>query len=74
MRARFIDTTARLLDEDPRVALVLADISADSFAAAARAHPQRVINVGIREQLMVGVAGGLALTACGRWCTRSQAF
>jgi transketolase len=62
MRARFIDTTTRLLDEDPRVALVLADISADSFAPAARAHPRRVINVGIREQLMVGVAGGLALT------------
>ena len=38
MRARFIDTTTRLLDDDPRVALVLADISADSFAPAARAH------------------------------------
>lgn len=62
MRNRFIDTTTRLLDEDPRVALVLADISADSFAPAARAHPDRVLNVGIREQLMIGVAGGLALT------------
>ena len=40
-----------LLDDDPRVALVLADISADSFAPAARGHPDRVINVGIREQL-----------------------
>ena len=62
MRARFINTTTRLLDEDPRLALVLADISTDSFAPARRAHPDRVINVGIREQLMTSVAGGLALT------------
>ena len=62
MRTRFIDTTTALLDEDPRVALVLADISTDSFRPAARAHPDRVHNVGIREQLLIGVAGGLALT------------
>ncbi|AWI32117.1 transketolase family protein [Streptomyces tirandamycinicus] len=62
MRERFISSTTRLLDEDPRLALVLADISADGFRPAARAHPSRVINVGIREQLMIGVGGGLALT------------
>ncbi|MDO3703530.1 transketolase [Micromonospora sp. C28SCA-DRY-2] len=62
MRETFVDTTTALLAEDPRTALVLADISAAAFAAAARRHPDRVLNVGIREQLMVGVAGGLALT------------
>jgi transketolase len=51
-----------LLDEDPRTAVVLADISAEAFAPAARRHPDRVINVGIREGLMAGVGGGLALT------------
>ena len=51
----------RLLDDDPRTAIVLADISADAFAEAARRHPDRVLNVGIREPLMVSVAGGLAL-------------
>jgi transketolase len=62
MRDTFVKTTTELLDDDPRTALVLADISADAFGPAKRRHPERVLNVGIREQLMTGVAGGLALT------------
>ncbi|ORT56579.1 transketolase C-terminal domain-containing protein [Streptomyces sp. CB03238] len=62
MRDRFISTTSRLLDEDPRLALVLAEISRDGFRQAEDRHPDRVINVGIREQLLIGVGGGLALT------------
>ncbi|MBU2663468.1 transketolase [Actinoplanes bogorensis] len=62
MRDTFVATTTDLLDEDPRTALVLADISADSFRSARDRHPDRVLNVGIREALMAGVAGGLALT------------
>lgn len=62
MRERFIATTQQLLDREPRVAIVMADISAAAFGAAKRRHPERVINVGIREQLMVGAAAGLALT------------
>ncbi|WP_031068906.1 transketolase family protein [Streptomyces sp. NRRL WC-3742] len=61
MRERFIDVTTHLLDEDPRLALVLADISAASFEPARERHPDRVVNVGIREQLLIGAAGGLAL-------------
>jgi transketolase len=61
MRERFVATATELLDRDPRVAVVLADISAAQFAAAAARHPSRVINVGIREQLLIGVTGGLAL-------------
>jgi transketolase len=62
MRSAFVESATALLADDPRTALVLADISAADFAKAASAHPDRVLNVGIREQLMVGVAGGLALT------------
>ncbi|MFI0776128.1 transketolase family protein [Streptomyces sp. NPDC021212] len=62
MRERFASTVSRLLDDDPRLAVVLAEIGKDGFAGAQRAHPDRVINVGIREQLLVGVGGGLALT------------
>lgn len=62
MRERFIAVTSRLLDEDPRLALVLAEITMDGFRPARERHPDRVVNVGIREQLLVGVGGGMALT------------
>ncbi|WP_395296642.1 transketolase family protein [Kitasatospora hibisci] len=62
MRERFLDVTTRLLDDDPRLAVVLADISAAGFTTAAARHPDRVVNVGIREQLLIGAAGGLALS------------
>ncbi|MFD9355268.1 transketolase family protein [Streptomyces sp. NPDC060031] len=62
MRERFVSVTSRVLDEDPRLALVLAEITMDAFRPALQRHPDRVINVGIREQLLVGVGGGLALT------------
>jgi transketolase len=61
MRTVFAETASVLLDEDPLTAVVLAEISADLFAKAAARHPERVLNVGIREQLMVSVGGGLAL-------------
>lgn len=53
--------TEEILDADPDVAVVLADISAAQLAGAARRHPDRVINVGIREQLLVSTGAGLAL-------------
>ncbi|MEU7303217.1 transketolase [Streptomyces sp. NPDC007189] len=62
MRDRFAPVVSRLLDEDPRVAVVLAEIGKDAFREAMARHPDRVINVGIREQLLVGAAAGLALT------------
>src|SRR5690349_17495880 len=62
MRNTFIRTTGELLDDDPRTAAVIADISAAQFDTVARGHPARFVNVGIREQLMVSVGGGLALT------------
>ncbi|QEU90201.1 transketolase [Streptomyces kanamyceticus] len=61
MRDRLAPVLTRLLDEDPRVAVVLAEIGKDGFADAMRDHPDRVINVGIREQLLVGTGAGLAL-------------
>ena len=63
MRDRFTMVATELLDTDPRVVVLLADIGADRFAAsgASQRHPERLRNVGIREQLLIGVAAGHAL-------------
>jgi transketolase len=62
MRQVFVDTVSAAMDTHPRLVVVLADITADAFTPASGRHPDRVVNVGIREQCMIGVAGGLALT------------
>ena len=63
MRDRFTGVATELLDTDPHIVLLLADIGTDRFAAsgAAQRHPLRLRNVGIREQLLIGVAAGHAL-------------
>ena len=61
-RHQFALSVTELLDEDPRVALVWAEISGQFFGDARRRHPERVVNVGIREQLLVNVGAGMALS------------
>jgi transketolase len=56
MRERFYELATEALWENERVAVVLAAIGAAKIAE----HPRR-FDVGIREQLMIGVAAGLAL-------------
>jgi len=56
MRDRFYRLAAQALDDDRSVAMVFAEIG----VAEMPRHP-RLFNVGIREQLMIGVAAGLAL-------------
>lgn len=60
MRDRFYATLGSLLDSDDRFVVVLAEIGRGQLASIIARHPERVINVGIREQLMVSVAAGLA--------------
>ena len=62
MRERFYATAAELVESDGRIAVVFADIGTGKLGAIERKHADRVVNVGIREQLMIGVASGLALT------------
>lgn len=61
-RAQFGLTVNDLLGEDPSTALVYAEISGRFFTEAERRFPERVVNVGIREQLLVNVGAGFALT------------
>ena len=61
-REAFARTAAALVDEDRSVALVYAEISGQYFTGVRERHPDRVVNVGIREQLLVNVGAGLALS------------
>lgn len=56
LRQRFYDLAREALDEDERAAVVTAQIGTEAIGE----HP-RHFDVGIREQLMIGVAAGLAL-------------
>ncbi len=61
-RMQFAHTAGDLVESDDSVALVYAEISGRFFGEVERRHPERVINVGIREQLLVNVGAGMALT------------
>ena len=63
LRTRFYRLLPELLAEDPRAVAVFGEVGVGYLDEAAVAPvADRVINVGIREQLVIGVAGGLALT------------
>jgi transketolase len=61
MRERFVEVSTELLGTNDRLAVVTADLSAALFDQARCQYPDRVINLGIREQLLISVAGGLSL-------------
>lgn len=63
MRDAWVAAASDWLDADPRAVIILADIGLQRFAesGALARHPERLINVGIREALAVGTAAGFAL-------------
>jgi transketolase len=60
MRNAFATALTDVVAADPRVCLVLADLGWGVFDDVEAIAPERVVNVGIAEQTMVGVAAGLA--------------
>jgi len=62
MRTVWADTLVESLATDPRLVVLTADISSWFFWGVRDKYSDRVINVGIREQAMIDIAGGLALT------------
>lgn len=56
MREQFYELIEEMIASDDRAVLVLADIGVSRLGRS-----ERIVNVGIREQLMVGVAAGFAL-------------
>lgn len=74
MRAEFVSGLMRLAEQDERVILLTADLGwgvLDEFAAR---FPERLINVGVAEQAMVGVATGLASKGFVPYCYSIASF
>ena len=60
-RNAYVETLAQLAQEDHRIVGVVNDsVGSSKLDAFKKAFPDRLINVGIAEQDMVGVAAGLA--------------
>ena len=61
MRLQFPKTVKEIMDKDERVVVLLGDIGVFAFKELFTLYPQRVFNIGICEQSMVGMAAGLAM-------------
>lgn len=62
-RVAFADELLSLAEADPRIVVVCNDsVGSSNLVGFAERFPERLINVGIAEQDMVGVGAGLALS------------
>jgi transketolase len=65
MRDTFARTLNDIAQTDPKVFIVVADISpAGSMVKFREQFPDHFINVGVAEQSMIGMAAGLAMRGC----------
>ena len=61
MRNKFAETFYRLAKDDPKLCLVVADISpAGSIEQFRQDFPDRFINTGVAEQVMIGMCAGMS--------------
>jgi transketolase len=65
MRNAFANAFYEIAKNDKRVYLVVADITAAAGVASfQKESPERFLNVGVAEQMMIGMSAGLALRGC----------
>ena len=61
MRKQMMASVAKVIEEEPRTCLLLADIGVWGFHETLEKYPGRAMNIGIFEDGMVSVAAGMAL-------------
>lgn len=65
MRNTFSEVLYEEATRNPDIYIVVADISpVGSMAKFSSQYPERFINVGVAEQVMIGICAGLALKGC----------
>ena len=62
MRNTFANTFYEAAKKDPRLCVVVADISpAGSMEKLRKEYPKRFVNTGVAEQIMIGMCAGMAM-------------
>lgn len=62
LRSCVVETLQNLIDKDPKVLVLEADLGAASgFSKIEKSHPKNFVQCGIAESNMIGVAAGLSL-------------
>jgi transketolase len=62
MRDSFADSLSKVADKNKKIYIVVADISpANGLNKFIKKNPNQFINVGVSEQLMIGICAGLAM-------------
>jgi transketolase len=61
MRDRFVALVTDLMEEDPRLFAILAEVSSSAFGPVIARHPLRALSAGIMEQTVVSAAAGVAM-------------
>ncbi len=75
MRNKFADVIYDIGKKDKRICALVADISpAGSMIKFREKFPQRFINCGVAEQVMIGIAAGLALKGMRPFCYTIATF
>lgn len=60
LRKAFIITMERLMQDDPKVILIYGDVGFSYMEPVIQRFPNQVLNAGIAEQNMMGMAAGLS--------------
>lgn len=60
MRDAFFETLERLMGYNKKIVFITADMGFKLFDRIAARYPERVVNVGVREATMIGIAAGLS--------------
>ena len=61
MRREFADQLFKLMSDDEKIYFIIGDVGFGFFDKLINTFPDRVINPGASEQLIVGMASGLAM-------------
>jgi transketolase len=75
MRNAFADVIYELSITDPKICALVADLSpAGSMVRFRERFPERFINTGVAEQVMIGIAAGLAMRGMRPFCYTIATF